>query len=454
MALISCFECGRQISDRAVNCPGCGAPVTASTTHPEPKPGPAAASEPLRVRPVPQAAGYASPSLAPPPARSLPLAIGAVAVPVLLLVLHLGAIGLDSAMPMALLVIVGIAAAAVLLRVENLRGMEPRELVVYLRGKPALMAVIAALVVLAEAAALYLGVPSALARSRIDAALAATDPCAIQTVKDLEKATEEQQEKISKRTDECSSRLAAEKEQKRDQQCRQIAARLDKPLSPDDMAALGSRAALADRITKRALTADDLRSISEADMPCADAIRTTQLFWAAYVNAVVSTPDPWSKVGGEDSFTTGLWRALMSGGHQLSPDAVRVFATNVDEVAAKAAKDAKTADDLRGAKNLCELGEKLKAKKSDVCAYAVGKFSALKKQEEGAAAQKKAREEAIQAAKDAQDEARLRANNARCDAIVRQRQACMRTCDFPIDDPRGLACEDNCARRFPDTGCD
>ncbi len=27
MALISCEECGRQISDRAVSCPGCGCPV-------------------------------------------------------------------------------------------------------------------------------------------------------------------------------------------------------------------------------------------------------------------------------------------------------------------------------------------------------------------------------------------------------------------------------------------
>lgn len=27
MALITCNECGRQISDRASSCPGCGAPV-------------------------------------------------------------------------------------------------------------------------------------------------------------------------------------------------------------------------------------------------------------------------------------------------------------------------------------------------------------------------------------------------------------------------------------------
>lgn len=30
MALINCTECGRQISDQAVSCPGCGAPVSAA----------------------------------------------------------------------------------------------------------------------------------------------------------------------------------------------------------------------------------------------------------------------------------------------------------------------------------------------------------------------------------------------------------------------------------------
>lgn len=29
MALINCAECGRQISDKAKNCPGCGAPIMA-----------------------------------------------------------------------------------------------------------------------------------------------------------------------------------------------------------------------------------------------------------------------------------------------------------------------------------------------------------------------------------------------------------------------------------------
>jgi TM2 domain-containing membrane protein YozV len=33
MALIKCEECGREISDRAVNCPGCGAPVLVSSSQ-------------------------------------------------------------------------------------------------------------------------------------------------------------------------------------------------------------------------------------------------------------------------------------------------------------------------------------------------------------------------------------------------------------------------------------
>ena len=32
MALIKCSECGREISDKAATCPGCGAPVSIATT--------------------------------------------------------------------------------------------------------------------------------------------------------------------------------------------------------------------------------------------------------------------------------------------------------------------------------------------------------------------------------------------------------------------------------------
>jgi len=33
MALVKCTECGREISDQAVSCPGCGAPVVAATSR-------------------------------------------------------------------------------------------------------------------------------------------------------------------------------------------------------------------------------------------------------------------------------------------------------------------------------------------------------------------------------------------------------------------------------------
>lgn len=36
MSLIKCDECGREISDKAAACPGCGAPVLASTPVPAP----------------------------------------------------------------------------------------------------------------------------------------------------------------------------------------------------------------------------------------------------------------------------------------------------------------------------------------------------------------------------------------------------------------------------------
>lgn len=42
MALIKCFECGKEISSMAANCPNCGAPIRAQSTPP-----PAPASAPL-----------------------------------------------------------------------------------------------------------------------------------------------------------------------------------------------------------------------------------------------------------------------------------------------------------------------------------------------------------------------------------------------------------------------
>lgn len=38
MALITCNECGRQISDRASSCPGCGAPVVGQSASPARQP--------------------------------------------------------------------------------------------------------------------------------------------------------------------------------------------------------------------------------------------------------------------------------------------------------------------------------------------------------------------------------------------------------------------------------
>lgn len=35
MALIHCAECNREISDRAVSCPGCGAPIAAQPSGPD-----------------------------------------------------------------------------------------------------------------------------------------------------------------------------------------------------------------------------------------------------------------------------------------------------------------------------------------------------------------------------------------------------------------------------------
>lgn len=36
MALITCLECGKEVSDKAASCPHCGVPINTSGPHPSP----------------------------------------------------------------------------------------------------------------------------------------------------------------------------------------------------------------------------------------------------------------------------------------------------------------------------------------------------------------------------------------------------------------------------------
>ena len=49
MALISCPECGKEVSDQAPTCPNCGAPI-ARTAQPQPPPPPAAPPQPAKKK--------------------------------------------------------------------------------------------------------------------------------------------------------------------------------------------------------------------------------------------------------------------------------------------------------------------------------------------------------------------------------------------------------------------
>ena len=53
MALITCRECGRQISDQAQGCPGCGCPIIIQAGPTGPLPIPASHVIPPRMQPNP-----------------------------------------------------------------------------------------------------------------------------------------------------------------------------------------------------------------------------------------------------------------------------------------------------------------------------------------------------------------------------------------------------------------
>jgi hypothetical protein len=389
--------------------------------------------------------------------RSLPIAIAAVVVPTLLAILHNTVFGAPGLVAMVLLILAGAVVAVLVIQSDSLRTKSTGEYIELLRSNKLVTGAVIAAVVLADGVAIASGVGPALARRRIDAAIAGEDPCAHLDPTDLAVATEEQETALSARGGRCSSKRAeamesqqAEAKEAQKQACAKLLAGIQSgTLSPADAAAAGVAAELAGRISRKAITASDIRVVGPSDVPCAHS-RSQPQIWKAYASATVATPGIWGNIKSVGDLQSALFAELLSGAYALPQVSADAFWATVDPIVQTAAKASKVADMAPG-KDLCDLASALEVTGLDTCTYLVSKYKVAKKNVEAAEAAQKAREEAVEKAKAAQEEAVEKAKAARCEAIVSQLQACLRRCDSLLlngQDEAALNCDDRCLRQF------
>jgi hypothetical protein len=278
-----------------------------------------------------------------------------VAIPLGLLVANLVFLPLPGPLPLIALVAVGMAGAWYVSRSEKFNNILSVDCFKKFVSNKVILGTAITVLLVSQGLALVLGLSITAWRKDFDRALTSQDPCAVERLvdlngsdddlKELSKATPEQRKYASAKKKRCLASRQSARRENYEQRCSELTARMDRPLSADDLAVLGASSGLADRISKRALTAEDFQNVGEAAVPCADTPSAGQV-WVAYVRSAVSTPGPWSQIGGEPSFSPALWKALTSGNYELSADAAQAFTPIASEKVSKELKWAKTSKEM------------------------------------------------------------------------------------------------------------
>lgn len=366
--------------------------------------------------------------------RPTGLALLALAVPLVLFVLHVVVFGLAGAIPLAILLAAGTVSASAISLSSAARGMTSRELWNRLIRKRAIPYAAAGTVTVAEIAALYVGISVHRWRSKFDATLASPDPCAVLAVTNTDHATEEQLEQRSAREEECREQRAREAKEARHKQCLDAAGALaaGRPLAPY-LELLQSFGDTAERMLSHKITPADLADTSKATMPCDEFPDAVAAFYLAYAKIAVQVPSAWADVTTSSAVDQDLRRLLEDREVKLSSETDKVLATVVTDVATAAARTGKTTDDMSNAHELCEMQKSIGATQSDACAYLKARYQAAKKVEDAKAA-------ARQRAADAKE----KRQEAIEDAKDKRFSACTDACDRLPDGPAQDACSDRC----------
>lgn len=225
------------------------------------------------------------------------------------------------------------------------------------------------------------------ARVRVDAILAAADPCAALTIDagDARRASSDQRRRLDERSGECAARRereAAEREAARlgeeraheeqlrkkelEERCASLATHLEAgSLSPEDAAFAGPRAPLLRRVAQGALDSPDLGP-SDPDLPCAAALSAPRIS-AAFRRAVLASPARWASVEDPSKLVSA---ALIDHVAELPSVAKQVLAGRAEDLAKKALVVG-VPGLLPRAVRLCQLKDALGIRGGSYCAGAL-----------------------------------------------------------------------------------
>lgn len=227
----------------------------------------------------------------------------------------------------------------------------------------------------------------ALARSRVDAALLAADPCAVHALAagDSARASEPQKARLAERSKTCDEGRAAEAKRVEDQHaheakvaaeervraahaaaCRVLAEHLAaRSIDDADRAVAGDAASLLERVATRSLQAADLGP-KDAPLPCLDTAMAGAVR-AVFARAVVVSE--WTR---SDALSPAARSALAETAGDVPRWAKGVVAARADAAARQAIRSGDP-DSMEHAAALCELTTSLHWPAGGACAGVLAK---------------------------------------------------------------------------------
>jgi len=272
----------------------------------------------------------------------------------------------------------------------------------------------AQLTVFAGLLALYGGLVTGCGDGKLAAAKEAYRTCKLGNVEPevLENAKAEDKEWFEQQTERCK----IQEKDKQEAWCVEVATKLQNgTMGPEEVAALGSSSALADRVAKRTLSSQDFRSVTSGQLPCAEFAARSRI-WEAYITAVTKSCSPWKDIADKSVFSSDLLGALKSEKYTLSPDCAQPFQSRLETMASAAVKDAKASAPLQVPYELCEIQQALHTAASPSCAYLGARYQTLQRQESAQSEADQRRRDALDAAQKAKEEAEAKRAQAGAEA--------------------------------------
>ncbi len=309
-------------------------------------------------------------------------------------------------------------------------------------------------IAIAEAGALVLGFNEAAERrktheaiSRVESALAATDPCAVQGLakEDIEVVSTHRPTLKSQ----CNDVLAA---CVRNQSCKTLKAVLKSRSSKQVGSLLAKHnPALVRRIITNSLVLTDLKRTPET-LPCKEHPQA-DVMWKALVKAASNSKTAWVTIDSPADISKPLLEALAALKPSLSPSSADALHRRVESLVKDKLSTATTSKELLDTVMLCALEQRFGIDNDKVCNAAREKWDSLQEKERVAKATRKtkdAKKEATRKAKEKREDAKDEAKTRRCEGV----QGAVTRCYHRCYDRYGysVALYDTCSKRCERAG--